>query len=67
MKEYYFGKNTGWISESEAVLALKEWVVKNGHICNMIADPSTCCPVAHGDPENECDCIKVSRLKSREV
>ena len=32
------------------------------HWCNQVVDPGTCCPVAHGAPESECNCSNFYRV-----
>lgn len=34
---------------------MREQRVKINHYCNQVIDPATCCPVAHGAPEDQCD------------
>lgn len=53
-----------WVDPETAKEMLTDWVNKNGHICNRVIDPSTCCPVAHGG--EKCTCVELRRLQYRD-
>lgn len=55
------------VTEAEAIAVLEIYRNKNGHHCNMVADPATCCPFSHGEDTGECNCIDLQRLPSIEL
>lgn len=55
-----------WVDLYTAQEFLVDWVIKYGHFCNQVIDPTTCCPVAHGADLSECTCIETRRLQHKD-
>lgn len=48
-------------------MSWKEWSESSEHYCNKVTDPSTCCPLAHGETDKRFCTCKVSPEMAKAV